>query len=82
MIWKYLYREGSAPTVAALDLGCGTGLLAVQLARNGAAHVHAIDIEPRQSRNTLANAFRNGVADRISAGCADLYPGCPRSAMT
>ncbi len=76
-IWKYLYREGIGAHRRCADLGCGTGLLAVQLARNGAAHVHAIDIEPAAVKNTLANAFRNGVADRISAGCADLYPWVP-----
>jgi predicted O-methyltransferase YrrM len=47
-----------------LDIGCGTGLLAIQLARNGAEHVHAIDIDRRAVANTLSNAFRNGVADR------------------
>src|SRR5439155_1594194 len=46
-------------------------------ARNGAAHVHAIDIDPHAVANTLTNAFRNGVADRVSAGQADLFPWVP-----
>ncbi len=58
-------------------MGCGSGLQTVQLARNGAAHVHGIDIDPVSVRNTLTNAFRNGVADRVTAAVQDLYPWVP-----
>jgi len=47
------------------------------LARNGAQHVHAIDIDEVAVKNTLTNAFRNGVADRVSAAAQDLYPWVP-----
>jgi S-methylmethionine-dependent homocysteine/selenocysteine methylase/SAM-dependent methyltransferase len=76
-IWKYLYREGIGAHRRCADVGCGSGLLAIQLARNGAAHVHAIDIEADAVKNTLANAFSNGVADRVTAACVDLYPWVP-----
>jgi len=77
MVWKYLYREGIGAHRRCIDIGSGCGLQAVQLARNGAAHVHAIDIEPAAVRNTLTNAFRNGVAERVSTACVDLYPWVP-----
>ena len=77
MVWKYLYREGIGAHQRCLDVGCGTGLLTIQLARNGAAHVHAIDIDDAAVKNTLTNAFRNGVADRVSAATQDLYPWVP-----
>jgi S-methylmethionine-dependent homocysteine/selenocysteine methylase len=77
LAWKYLYREGVGAHQRCLDVGCGCGLLTVQLARNGAAHVHAIDIDDEAARNTLTNAFRNGVADRVSASAQDLYPWVP-----
>jgi homocysteine S-methyltransferase len=77
LIWKYLYREGIGAHQRCLDIGCGTGILTVQLARNGAAHVHAIDIDEAAVANTLTNAFRNGVADRVSASTHDLYPWVP-----
>ncbi|MBV9464940.1 MAG: homocysteine S-methyltransferase family protein [Solirubrobacterales bacterium] len=77
LAWRYLYREGIGAHQRCLDIGSGTGLLAVQLARNGAAHVHAIDIEQPAVTNTLTNAFRNGVADRVSAARQDLYPWVP-----
>jgi S-methylmethionine-dependent homocysteine/selenocysteine methylase len=77
LIWKYLFREGVGAHQRCLDIGCGTGLLAVQMARNGAAHVHAIDIDRLAVTNTLTNAFRNGVAERVSAGAVDLFPWVP-----
>jgi S-methylmethionine-dependent homocysteine/selenocysteine methylase/SAM-dependent methyltransferase len=77
LVWKYFYREGIGAHQRCLDIGCGTGLLSVQLARNGAAHVHGIDIDPAAVKNTMANAFRNGVADRVSAAVQDLYPWVP-----
>jgi S-methylmethionine-dependent homocysteine/selenocysteine methylase/SAM-dependent methyltransferase len=77
LIWKYLYREGIGAHQRCLDVGCGTGLLTTQLARNGAAHVHAIDIDDAAVKNTLTNAFRNGVADRVSAARQDLFPWVP-----
>jgi len=76
-VWKYLYQEGVGAHQRCLDIGCGTGLLTVQLARNGAAHVHGLDISADAVKNTLTNAFRNGVADRVSAAVQDLYPWVP-----
>jgi S-methylmethionine-dependent homocysteine/selenocysteine methylase/SAM-dependent methyltransferase len=77
LLWKYLYREGLGAHQRCLDIGCGSGLLAVQLARNGAEHVHAIDIDEPAVANTLTNAFRNGVSARVSAAATDLYPWVP-----
>ena len=77
LAWRYLAREGIGAHQRCLDAGCGTGILTVQLALNGAAHVHAIDIDERAVANTLANAFRNGVADQVSAAAADLLPWTP-----
>jgi hypothetical protein len=35
--------------------------------------VHAIDIDRNAVANTLANAFRNGVSDRVTGDTADLF---------
>ena len=62
LLWKHLQRTGLGDGGTCLDVGCGCGILAVQLALNGAASVHAIDIDRGSVANTLANAFRNGVS--------------------
>lgn len=73
LVWKHLFRSGAGAGKRCLDVGCGSGLLAVQLALNGAAHVHAIDVQRQAVANTLANAYRNGVADRVTGAEVDLY---------
>jgi release factor glutamine methyltransferase len=77
LLWKHLFMDKVGEGQRCLDVGCGTGLLAVQLALNGAKHVHAVDIDQRAVANTLSNAFRNGVADRVSGEQVDLYPWAP-----
>ena len=73
LVWKHLTQNATGRDQRCLDVGSGTGLLAIQLALNGAASVDAIDLQRRAVANTLANAFRNGVADRVSAREVDLY---------
>jgi ribosomal protein L11 methyltransferase len=56
-------RERVALSV--LDVGCGSGVLAVAAASLGAGRVTACDIDDAATTATGANAARNGVADRI-----------------
>ena len=77
MTWRYLFREAIGAHQRCLDVGCGTGLLGIQLALNGASHVLAVDIDQRAVANTLGNAFRNDVSDRLTAQVVDLYPWVP-----
>jgi S-methylmethionine-dependent homocysteine/selenocysteine methylase/SAM-dependent methyltransferase len=77
MTWRYLFEEGIGAHQRCLDIGSGTGLQTIQLALNGAAHVHALDVDDRAVANTLDNAFRNDVADRVTATTTDLYPWVP-----
>ncbi|MCY7303387.1 MAG: homocysteine S-methyltransferase family protein [Thermoleophilia bacterium] len=73
LLWKHLQRTGDGNGGSCLDVGCGCGILAVQLALNGAASVHAIDIDRGSVANTLANAFRNGVSEHVSGDTVDLF---------
>ena len=77
LVWKHLFDAAVGAGARCVDIGCGTGVLAIQLALNGAASVHAIDVDRRAVANTLANAFRNGVADRVTGAVVDLYPWVP-----
>ena len=78
LCWGYLFSQVIGEGKTCLDVGCGCGILAVQLARNGARHVHAIDVDRNAIANTMANAFRNGVADRMSGEEVDLYEWEPQ----
>ncbi len=73
LLWKHLHRTGLGNGGTCLDVGCGCGILAVQLALNGASSVHAIDIDRSSVANTLANAFRNDVSDRVTGDTIDLF---------
>lgn len=56
--------EGETPTV--LDVGTGSGILAVAAAKLGASSVHAVDIDPLAVEAAQETARRNGVADRVT----------------
>jgi ribosomal protein L11 methyltransferase len=55
-----------------LDLGCGSGILAIGAAKLGAAQVVALDIDPLAVTVTRENAAQNGVADIITASEGSL----------
>jgi SAM-dependent methyltransferase len=78
LVWKHLFQGRVGEGLRCLDIGCGTGLLAIQLALNGAEHVHAIDIDRSAVANTLSNAFRNGVAEGVTGEAVDLYAWVPK----
>jgi ribosomal protein L11 methyltransferase len=53
---------------AVLDVGCGSGILALVALKLGAARAHAIDVDPEAVLVTRENAQRNGVSDRVETG--------------
>lgn len=77
LIWKHLFNSGAGAGQHCLDVGCGAGILSIQLALNGAKEVTAIDIQKEAVANTLTNAFRNDVADRVKGKVVDLYAFSP-----
>ena len=53
--------------IQVLDLGCGSGILAIAAAKLGASKVIGYDIDPIAVKATDENAADNGVADKIEA---------------
>jgi len=49
-----------------LDVGCGTGVLAVGAALCGAERVHGVDNDPVAVKAARVNAADNGVSDRVT----------------
>lgn len=56
-----------------IDVGTGTGVLAIIAAKLGASRVLAIDVSPEVEEVGRANAEAHGVADRIEFHHGDLF---------
>ena len=56
----------------ALDLGTGSGILAIAAARLGIARILAIDSDPDAVANARANVALNGVGSHVSCAVGDL----------
>lgn len=54
------------PGMRVLDLGCGSGILAVAAAKLGAAHVWALDLDQFAVDAAVANVERNGLASDVT----------------
>ncbi len=62
---------------AVLDIGTGSGILAIAAAKLGAGPIRAVDNDPTAVRTAGANSRANGVGDRVQvmhASLADLDP--------
>lgn len=56
-----------------LEIGCGTGIIAVSAALAGCDRVVATDVNDDAVRNAAMNAVRHGVGDRFTATYSDLF---------
>lgn len=56
----------------AIDVGTGSGVLAIAAAKLGAAYVRAIDADPDAIENARENIERNGMRGKVEAHVADL----------
>jgi SAM-dependent methyltransferase len=60
------------PGQRALDVGCGVGTTAIELARRFGADVTAVDISSMMLERTLANIRRAGIGERVHVGRGDI----------
>lgn len=67
--------RGEVDGARVLDVGCGSGILAIAAARLGAASVLGVDTDPIAIEATIANARRNRLARRIAARAGSLPSG-------
>ncbi|TDQ66780.1 ribosomal protein L11 methyltransferase [Maritalea mobilis] len=67
-----LYLQENKPA-AILDLGTGTGILAIAAAKRTELNILATDIDPKAVEVTIENAEINGVLDQIIAETADGF---------
>lgn len=72
-----LADRGGLSGATVLDVGCGSGILAIAAARLGAAKVLGLDTDPIAVDATVANVRRNGLARRIRARQGSVPSGEP-----
>jgi len=72
-----LLQEISPMPPVVLDVGSGSGILALAALRLGAERVVCYDTDPLAVEATLANANVNGLANRVSAHLGTLLPKPP-----
>lgn len=72
-------RLAAAPAARVLDVGSGSGVLAIAALRLGADRAWACDLDPIAARETRENAARNGVGARLAVFAGSLGALDPRA---
>ena len=65
------------PGMRVLDVGTGSGILAIAAVLLGAPHVDAVDIDAEAVEVARANVARNGVSERITLAAGSLGAAWP-----
>ena len=71
---RLLEPVGLQPGESVLDVGCGTGTLAIVAARRAGADVHGVDASPEMVERARAKARRAGVAVAFDVARAEALP--------
>jgi len=67
-----LADDGGLDGARVLDIGCGSGILAIAALRLGATRAYGVDTDPIAIESTLVNARRNRLARRLRARVGSL----------
>ena len=70
-----LLQSRSLDSRSVIDVGTGSGVLAIVAARLGAAFVRAIDVDPDAVENARENIVRNGAGGQVEAHVRDFTEG-------
>jgi ribosomal protein L11 methyltransferase len=73
-----LAERGGLTGARVLDVGCGSGILAIAALKLGARDAVGVDTDPIAVEATLANARRNALVRRVHAREGSLPTGEPR----
>jgi ribosomal protein L11 methyltransferase len=70
-----LADDGRLANARVLDVGGGSGILAIAALQLGASSALGVDTDPIAVESTMANAARNGLGDRLRARSGSLPTG-------
>ena len=70
-VYDQAIRAAITPESVVLEVGTGSGILAMMAARAGAKHVYTIEIVPAIAAAARQNIEQNGLSDRITVITAD-----------
>ncbi len=73
-----LLEERLRPGARVLDIGTGTGILAIAAAKLGAGPIVAFDVDPVAAETTLRNAAANGLTAGLECFAGELVDLPPR----
>lgn len=73
MCLRWIARQPQGSLGRVLDYGCGSGILAIGVAKFGAQDIDAVDIDPAAVESSQQNAQANGV--QMRSGLPDLAKG-------
>jgi len=71
MISSMLERASSIKGHAVMDIGCGSGVLAILSAKMGARKTWAVDVDAVAAQSAFDNAYHNRVSPKIECMCGD-----------
>ncbi len=74
---KSIADDGRVRGARVLDVGCGSGILAIAAVKLGASDALGVDTDPIAVESTVANARRNRLARRVRALAGSLPSGEP-----
>jgi release factor glutamine methyltransferase len=81
LVQEALTRLKGQPAPSVLDLGTGSGCVAVSIAhQHKTARVTAVDVSPDAAEVAKRNATKHGVADRVTVLVGDLFAPLPPGA--
>lgn len=76
-----LDRLGVPQGGTVLDVGMGSGILAIAAAKLGAGHCYGVDIDPNATREAARNAEVNGVAEKCTFRTSELTAEDPNAEL-
>jgi ribosomal protein L11 methyltransferase len=69
---EFFSRHASEAKIRVIDIGCGSGILAIAALKLGAERALGVDIDPEATRAAAENADLNDVPDRIELGIGSV----------